>query len=246
MRRSPLWRILLAACILLLIPVASVHADIGRKPTMEFSFQYEIEPVGIVSGQLIECENEACQAGEPLESVGPQHFTCAENACSSMAYGYAPYHKLAIEFADRVRESNVFTKRATDAVYRVTVSEATLLVEEIRGGGGGLRCCSGLAATMALETLVAIVYLGLLRLPKTVLGWVPLSSMLSLPVVWFVFPRLTFPTGWIVGLSEVFAFLFEAGFLYLAARRAMSLKHVAALSLAMNSISFLVGLVLSL
>ena len=237
--------LVLAGVILLLIAVPA-RADIGPKPTMSFTFEYQVAQVDIVKGQLIECEDAECETGKPLESVGPQDFACTESACSSMAYGYAPYHKLIVEFTDQTRESNVFTKEARDATYKVTVSESALLVEEVGGGGGiGGRCCSGLVATLVLETLVAAVYLGLFRLPGAVLGWVPLSSLLTLPVVWFVFPGLAFPAGWVAGLSEAFAVVFEAGFIYLVARRTMSFRHVAVLSLAMNAVSFLVGLLLS-
>ncbi|MBE9507390.1 MAG: hypothetical protein IMY86_05015 [Chloroflexi bacterium] len=237
--------LLLVAGVVSLFPAASARADIGRKPSMEFFFEYQIDPVDIVAGQLLECDDEECETGEPLESVGPQHFTCTENACSSMAYGYAPHHKLIIEFTDRTRESNVFAKQAFEATYKVTVSESALLVEEVRGGGGGVRgCCSGLLFTLVLETIVAGIYLSLFGLPRVVLGWVPLSSVLSLPVVWFVFPRLAFPAGWVVGLSEAFAVAFETGLIYLATRRTMSLKHVAVLSVVMNAASFLLGLLL--
>jgi len=211
---------------------------------MEFSFEYEIEPVPIVGGQLIECEDAACETSKPLESVGPQSFTCTENGCSSLSYGYAPYHKLVIEFEDRTRESNVFTKQASEASFSVTVSETGLEVEEVRGGAGS--CCSGLLFTLVLEILVASAYLSLFRLPRAVvLGWVPLSSLLSLPVVWLVFPQLPFSAGLTVALSETFAVLFETGLIYLVARRLLPLKHVAALSLLMNGVSFLFGLALS-
>lgn len=40
--------------------------------------------------------------------------------------------------------------------------------------------------------------------------------------------------------------LFEAGLIHVATRRTMSLKHAAALSLVMNGVSFLIGLLLAL
>ncbi len=240
---SAISRFVVVTSVLLLLPVASARADIGPKPSMEFSFEYEIESLPIVGGQLIECEDAACETGEPLEDAGPQGFACAANTCSSMAYGYAPYHKLVIEFEDRVRESNVFTKRASEAYFRVTVSETALEVEEVRGGVRS--CCSGLLFTLVLETLVASAYLSFFRLPRAALGWAPLSSLLSLPVVWLVFPRLPLSAGSIVALSETFAVLFETGLIYLVARRLLPLKHVAALSLLMNGASFLFGLALS-
>lgn len=239
-------RSLLPLAIVLLLPTAIVHADIGRKPTMEFAFEYESDPVSIVEGQLLQCEDAACATGKPLEQVGPQHFSCDEDSCSSMAYGYADYNKLVITFTDKVRESNVFTKKASEATFKVTVLESALLVEEVMGGIRGLGCCSGLGATIAIEIVVAIAYMAAFQLPRTALGWVPLSSVLTLPVVWFVFPNLGLPAAWAIGLAEGFAVLFEAGFIYLALRRTISLKHAAALSLAMNGASFLVGLALAL
>ncbi|MFN2269411.1 MAG: hypothetical protein ACK2US_01155 [Anaerolineae bacterium] len=237
----------LLAAVMAMLPLATARADVGPKPTADFEFEYQIAPVDIVEGQLIECEDETCEKGEPLEELGPQRFECEEQSCSSMAYGYADYLKLVITFTDRQRESNVFTKEAYAAAFKVIVLESSLQVEEIRTGIGiGGCCCSGLAATIALEIVVAMAYVSIFHLPKAVLGWVPLASVLTLPVVWFVFPQLRLAAGWEVGLSEGFAVLVEAGLVYLATRRRIGLKHAAALSLAMNSFSFLLGLLLRL
>jgi len=43
------------------------------------------------------------------------------------------------------------------------------------------------------------------------------------------------------GLSETFAVAVEAAFIYAITSRAIPLRHVVALSLAMNAFSFLVG-----
>jgi hypothetical protein len=237
----------LLAAVVAMLPLATAHADVGPKPTADFEFEYQIAPVDIVEGQLIECEDEACVEGKPLEELGPQRFECEERSCSSMAYGYADYLKLVITFTDRQRESNVFTKGAFAATFKVVVLESSLQVEEVRKGiGVGGCCCSGLAATVALEVVVAMAYVSVFHLPKAVLGWVPLGSVLTLPVVWFVFPQLPLAAGWAVGLAEGFAVLAEAGLVYLATRRRIGLKHAAALSLAMNGVSFLLGLLLRL
>ena len=237
----------LLAAVVAMLPLATARADAGPKPTANFEFEYQVAPVDIVEGQLIECEDETCDTGRPLEELGPQRFECAERSCSSMAYGYADYLKLVITFTDRQRESNVFTKEAYAAAFKVIVLESSLQVEEVRKGiGVGSCCCSGLATTIALEMAVAIAYVGIFHLPKVVLGWVPLASLLTLPVVWFVFPQLRLAAGWTVGLSEGFAVLVEAGLVYLATRGRIGLKHAAALSLAMNGVSFLLGLLLRL
>ncbi len=233
--------ILLVAAGLALVPLAVARADAGPKPSMNFAFEFEVPEVPIVGGQLLECDDEACATAEPLEELGPQRFSCSEESCSSLAYTYASYHKLRIEFADRTRESDVFGKRAYRASYRVTVTEAALQVEEVsRGGLAGL--CPAWPLTLLLETAIAALYLGAFRLPRTLLGWVPLSSLLTLPIVWLAFPLLGLPGRWGTGLAEGFAVTAEAGLLYAAAHGAVPLRHVAALSLVMNAASFSLGL----
>ena len=112
-----------------------VQADMGPKPSMEFSFVYETtSPLTIVSGEQVECADAVCADDVPLERAGPQRFTCTETACSSMAYSYADYHRLVIKFSDGVtRESNVFEKSHFDSAYHVTVRTNDLLVEETGG-----------------------------------------------------------------------------------------------------------------
>ncbi|NWG75995.1 MAG: hypothetical protein HXY24_15570 [Rubrivivax sp.] len=207
---------------------------------MKFTFEFEIEAVSIVEGQLLECQDETCSDAAPLEERGPQRFTCTESECSSIAYGYAPYHRLVITFADRTRESNVFEKSGFAARYVVTVSEDALLVTEKRGLGR-LCSCPGLALTLVLEATVAAGYVRLAGLPRSLLAWAPMASLLTLPAVWLGFPLLPLPDGWVIGLAEGFAVLFEAGFLYLATYRQVSLGRAMLLSAAMNAASLLVG-----
>jgi len=236
------WTLLFFVGLTLLLPTRPAHADIGPKPTMKFSFEYQNTPsVSIIEGQLIECQDKNCTSGQPLQKIGPQNFTCTASECSSIAYGYAPYHKLIIKFTDRTRESNVFQKRALNATFKVTVLESSLKVEET-SSPIGYPCCPSLLLTLILETAIASAYLGSFHLPKAVLAWIPLSSILSLPIVWFVFPLLPMSAGWIAALSETFAVLFEAGLVYTVARRLIPLRHIAILSLLMNAVSFLFGL----
>lgn len=236
-------RLLWLIAILALAPAIPAWADVGPKPSMSFTFQFDGDPIAIVEGQLLECDDEACTSAEPLEELGPQRFSCTETECSSIAYGYADYHKLVITFADGERESNVFTKEALAARYQVIVSEDDMDVQEVRNPIGRL-CCPSFFVTLVLETLVAMGYLRAYGLPQGTLGWVPLASVLTLPVVWLGFPQLHLASGWITGLSESFAVLFETGFLYLATWRSLSLRHAFLLSVLMNAASFLAGLLM--
>lgn len=112
----------------ILMPVETVLADTGPKPTFHFSF--EGGQVTIVSGILYECEQSDCSDAAPLEELGPQGFHCDLNSCSAMAYGFAPHHKIEIEFSDgKTRTSNIFETAGFDSVYKVIVRPDDLLVE---------------------------------------------------------------------------------------------------------------------
>jgi hypothetical protein len=245
-----LWRLFeffLTACLVFfLLPTSIAQADVGPKPGIHLIFEYEINPVSIVSGQLIECDDEACTSGEPLQEMGPQHFTCTENECSSIAYGYSDYLKLVIQFEDKTRESNVFTKKALNAEYTVTVSEDSLSVKEkFKIGSIFYQCCNSMALTLIIETLIASLFLGAFHIPRTFLGLVPLSSLATLPMVWLVFPHLPLAPMVNTGLSEIFAVLAETGIIYLGAVKTIPIRQVFLLSFLMNAASFTVGLFFS-
>jgi hypothetical protein len=123
--------------LLLLLPVEAASADIGPKPTMEFTFEYETGvELTIVEGELLQCEDPTCSVTHPLEQLGPQGFSCTETSCSSMAYSYTGDNILVITFSDGVtRQSNQFGKQHFDAEYTVTVYQDELVVVETGGGG---------------------------------------------------------------------------------------------------------------
>lgn len=118
--------------LLMLMPAHVVQADTGPKPTMEFEFDQDAlaEPVKIIWGTLYECRESDCSDAAPLEDLGPQGFSCTVDRCEAMAYGFAPYHRIEIEFSDgEIRESNVFKTAGFNSRYRVTVRPDDLLVE---------------------------------------------------------------------------------------------------------------------
>ena len=114
------------------MPFGSAQADIGPKPSMDFTFEYvDLQPLTFLGWALIECEDNGCINGTPFEELGPQRFTCEKDACYSLVYGYAPYHQLMIDFSDGMtRQSNVFEKRAYNANYTVTVQPDGMQVKE--------------------------------------------------------------------------------------------------------------------
>jgi hypothetical protein len=124
--------LLLLLSLPMLLPVRTVLADTGPKPTMEFVFNREQagEPLTIVSGILYECDQPDCSDAAPLEDVGSQGLYCEPQSCRAIGYGFAPYHQLEIEFSDGIsRQSNIFETAGFDSEYTVTVRPDDLLVE---------------------------------------------------------------------------------------------------------------------
>ncbi len=159
--------ILLLLFLQMLLPVGVVEADTGPKPTMEFSFDQSqlAAPVTIVSGILYECQQSDCSDAQPLMEGGPQGFRCTAESCDALAYGFAPYHRIEIEFSDgKTRQSNIFKTAGFDSKYRVTVNADDLLVEAESGllapqwiGGLLLLCICALCGTVLLVVLIVFV-----------------------------------------------------------------------------------------
>jgi hypothetical protein len=114
-----------------LLPAQTALADTGPKPTMDFNFKgLDDGELQIISGTLFECDQADCSDAEPLMEAGPQRLRCSTTECSALAYGFAPYHILEVEFSDEVtRRSNVFETAGFNSVYNVTVQPNDLVVE---------------------------------------------------------------------------------------------------------------------
>jgi len=140
MKHRTLWVVIGMTVGLLLSGIAlPARADIGPKPSMDFTFvaATDVQP-DIVAAVLYECTDPSCADAQPLPEIGPQGFTCQARSCHSLAYGYADYLRLRVRFSDGVtRESNVFSKRAFQARYTVTIEPTSLQVKEQVTPGAG-------------------------------------------------------------------------------------------------------------
>lgn len=151
---------------LLFLPLQTVRADTGPKPTMDFSFDQSLlaQPVTIVSGILYECQQSDCSDAHPLEEGGPQGFRCTVESCDALAYGFAPYHRIEIEFSDgKTRQSNIFETAGFDSRYKVTVNSDDLLVEALPSAAGPwtaavlLLCACALCCGVLLIVAIILV-----------------------------------------------------------------------------------------
>jgi len=181
------------------LPSQNVRADAGPHPSMEFIFASRVKPgPDILSGLLLECQDEACDQPAALQEIGPQRFECQADTCHAYGYSFSTYQRLEIEFSDGVtRQSNTFTKRAFAANYLVLIREDSLEVEEKPVGPNipffraGAPTLFDLLATLAfpcLEIILPIVLLVLAvragRLGATQAdhyGWLEAAWLLAIP-----------------------------------------------------------------
>ncbi len=112
-----------------------MFADIGPKPTMEFTFKQNLpDELTITSGILYECRQPDCRDAAPLQDLGPQGFHCDATSCRAISYGFVSHHKLEIEFSDEVtRASNIFETVAFNSSFLVTINPDDLSVEAVSG-----------------------------------------------------------------------------------------------------------------
>ena len=169
--------------------------------------------VTIESGKLMFCDDLECKTSQQV--MGP--FWCDVDYCS-YNYGGNGYYKLIIDFSDKTRESNVFQKTTYDARYTVTVNQDSLQVDEQITNTvdeSGIQWTQFLAAmivTILLELLVGGIYLKIRKLPyKPTI--IILANLITVPLVWFIFPLLPINSFVVIALGEIFAFLFEAWFI---------------------------------
>ncbi|RPI30538.1 MAG: hypothetical protein EHM70_13655 [Chloroflexota bacterium] len=197
----------------LAIPLYTAHADVGPKTSMDFEFFGDdgepLVALTIVSGQQFECSDSDCLDAHALEQVGPQGFNCDANHCSSLAYGYSDYHRLRVRFSDGVeRQSNVFSKQAFAARYRVTVQANDLLVEEVNSSGVSF-IPSFLTAVPFGAALGLICMAGLVIMPMLVLlGIITVregAGRSGYPDL-----RVVYILAWVLGLALVAAMSFES------------------------------------
>jgi len=237
--------ILLALAISFCIPLTNGFADTGPNPTMDFELQYTIAPVSVESAKLMFCEDLDCKVSQ--EVLGP--FGCDQNSCS-YHYGGNTYYKLVITYSDKTRESNVFQKTRYNSSFTVIVNQDGLQVTEdwsglpYEPGSQIVVFLVALALTIPIELLVAGIFFKIRKQPYKAIILIT-ANLITLPIVWFVFPFIRLEGFVVIFLGEVFALLFETWFIQ---RNYENISYMTSfwLSLSMNLASFLIPALLLL
>ena len=234
--------------LLVLLLSANSHlllADAGPRPSMKFNLVYKTNhPVKVLEGWQFESSFKSFNVYDTLLRKGPQGFKVSQDKASSVSYGYEDYHRIAIRFDDRKRESNVFADESFNSIYEVIVLDDRLEVRDVtpfmKDSSVWAAFIKALLLTLALELMVAFVYLKLAKKPAKILLYVILGNLITLPVVWFLFP-LFLNVGGALVVGELFAFITEALFLLLTCRQWFKPSGAFLLSFMMNVMSLLIG-----
>jgi hypothetical protein len=97
--------------------------------------------------------------------------------------------------------------------------------------------------TITLELIVALAYFNRAKNRKHLLTSIFAANLISLPLVWFLFPVFSPAIGLlgVVAASEAFAVLFETYFIYPLNKKYISVKTAFLFSIIANGLSFFIG-----
>lgn len=236
---------------LLAVCAAPLWSGIFPKPEIDFEFVYQTEQSPAIlpdTSEQIQCEDNQCLQSTPLGKYGLQKLYCSAKDCFSIAYQYAPYQKLIINFSDGIkRESNVFpaSKKLRES-FTVTVRDTDLLVQHAKSARplNTLSRADGwlsLLIILLTEALAAFAYLAYTGKSYRVIYAVLVANLITIPLTWQVLGNFVTETA----LLWLFCLIFEAAFVWIFDRRHLSLRNAAALSVAINVTSYSIGTMVS-
>jgi hypothetical protein len=239
--------------LIALLPLAC--GDVGPKPSADFYVTFGGQPIeGNFSSVMLSCrgggsgrlpENLIAELNvSEYDAVRncswqPERFAwggdCAESRCG-FSYMLPEEFRLAVYVPgqNKVFVSDVIWRTNFYSHYRADLlADGSILMQDYA------IFLIALTLTLFLELLTAVVFIFLTKTRWRTLIYVLVANLISLPVVWFMFPQLPVHSLLALLSAEVFAVVFEAVFLNLLGR--LSLKKAVALSILMNIISFLFG-----
>ena len=184
-----------------------------------------------------------------------QTTTCKKSECSFPFLGTSPWQtKLAIYIPslDKVFITNTLSTAFASHRYKVKLfSDKPLQVTEnplfkiTQNKSISYPFAVGLTITLLLEMITALLFAIIIKISKKIIISVLIANLISFPIVCFVFPSLS--SSYIVSaftaflLSEIFAIVFEASFIYHTNKKRISFKKSFLLSILINLVSLFIG-----
>lgn len=262
--------LLIIVALIVFLP-KNAKADLGPKPTVDIDVIYNQHriPDSNFNAQMLNCvpHDLVQRESKYQENLIPQlkinEYDSAKNCywlpdgmasggqCSksSCHFGYRPPNefKLAV-FVTSINKlfiTNEVSRINFNSRYKAELSpDGSAKISEttsVLSTGKISSFVKAFLLTIILELLVSLIFISIKKLPKKILVYVLLANIISLPIVWFLFPLIKLPWVAIIVMSEIFAILFEAYFVYFLGKKIISLKRSAILSVLNNLVSLLIG-----
>lgn len=201
------WTVGLFLLIGFLIPLRSVSADIGPKPTFRFIYDFSglSSPPEIGDVILYQCLDLNCAEKEVLSEVPGQKLECDPEGCSvSLLTGRVAW-QIEIVLGEKILVSAPFEKEGFYSTYSLKISEdhldVVLLSAKDRGAVGPdsgsesfirkAYLTDFLAAgfwTLVIELPLAVLILLLSKSGIKNSLWVLLGNLITIPIVWLLLP----------------------------------------------------------
>ena len=265
---NPNHQILLISLLVLIVLPRFVLADVGPKPSVNIEFRYNGNRITDENfyAKMLRCGKD--ERYSPNDDIIPQLNICLYDSMrdcywkpDDLAWGgncesseckfrYRPPSEFKLVVYIPSLDQTFITKSISrtnfKSSYKVLLkSDGSAKIHETTSffnqDDNSSSFIIALLLTLFIEFFVAIFYIPYAKLPRKAIFSVILGSMISLPFVWFVFPMIINGYILVILLSEIFAFLFEAYFIYLLNKRRMSLGDSILLSLTINIFSFFMG-----
>lgn len=233
--------IVFIALVIVLFPSRNVYADAGPKLfPFTFDFHYDSKNNTIASGILLACKDVECQT--PIAS---SELWCFPMQCVSyFEPPKAPYYKIKINFSDKTRVSNVFSQVRLSAIYDVEVREDGLEVKEIFNSGFSSLLVLFFVPALLITVITEKIIAGIFSKKWNVrLRWIGRINIVSLAIVWYIFPTLPIPLKLVWTFAEIFVIIFETLLITFANKTLnISITQFLTLSTVANLASILVGI----
>ncbi len=184
----------------------------------------------------------------------PDHFAftqgCRSNVCEFFYYPperfrlaiYLPSQN-KIFFTNEIERRDFNSKFAANinADGSATITRIGLSLQEGLGEPANQHALYSFALTLIIELIGAAYYAHKNKLSMKLVLIVAVANMISLPIVWFVIPPYISDFVTMVLVTEAFAVLFEAAFIWKVGSDLVNAKQALALSFVLNMASFILG-----
>jgi len=224
-----------------------LKADAGPKPSMKFKLIYEFpRSIKLIDGYQLECDDADCTILDTLKSMGPQGFICFQDICFSNSYGYKDYHKIILIFDDTVRTSNIFKSKSYRATFDIIVKDKKLEVIEttsfITSSAPFPVFIKAFVIIIILELIIGFFFLLIAKKPFDILTFITFGNIISVPLLWYLFPM--FFNYIYIAFGGIIVFVFESYFIYFFCKDHISIRLSFLLSFTINFASLTIGTLL--